>query len=91
MVTIKLLNSNKLSNIMKNNIVWVKNYLLKIMEDFAEGILYIRAEHVKLFLVKHNSMFGAGYYNRKNDIFCLTEVLYLISFLKKSWRKKAFE
>ena len=61
------------------------------MEDFAEGILHIRVEHVKLFLVKHNSMFGAGYYNRKNDIFCLTEVLYLISFLKKSWRKKAFE
>ena len=76
---------------MKNNILWVKNYLLKIMEDFAEGILHIRVEHVKLFLVKHNSVFGAGYYKRKNDIFCLTEVLYLISFLKKSWRKKAFE
>ena len=41
MVTIKLLNSNKLSNIMKNKycILCVKNYLLKIMEDVVVGIL----------------------------------------------------
>ena len=42
-VTIKLLN-NKLSNIMKNKncILCVKNYLLKIIEDVAVGILRSR-------------------------------------------------
>ena len=41
MVTIKLLNINKLLNIMKNKycILCLKNYLLKIMEDVAVGIL----------------------------------------------------
>ena len=40
MVTIKLLNNNKLSNIIKNKYCFlcVKNYLLKIMEDVAIGI-----------------------------------------------------
>ena len=40
-VTIKLLNNNKLSNVIKNKycILPVKNYLLKIMEDVAAGIL----------------------------------------------------
>ena len=45
-VTIKLLNNNnnKLSNIMKNKycILCVKNYLLKIMDDLAVGILRSR-------------------------------------------------
>ena len=40
-------------------------------------------EHVKSLLVKHNSVFGAGHYNKKNDIFPFTEVLSLTSFLKK--------
>ena len=30
--------------------------------------------HVKLFLVKHNSIFGVGYQNREDDIFAFTEV-----------------
>ena len=47
-------------------------------------------EHVKLFLVKHNSNFGAGYYNRKNNIFPFTDSLYLISFLKKNPEEKNF-
>ena len=39
-VTIKCLNDNKLSKIMKNKycILYMKNYLLKIMEDVAVGI-----------------------------------------------------
>ena len=47
-VTIKFLNNNnnnnKLSNIMKNKycILCVKNYLLKIMDDLAVGILRSR-------------------------------------------------
>ena len=62
-------------------ILYVKNYLLKTMEQVAIGILRSRnfgkVEHVKLFLVKHNSIFGAGYYNRKNDIFPFTDILSL--------------
>ena len=40
-VTIKPLNNNKLSNIMKKKycVLCVKNYLLKIMDDIAVGIL----------------------------------------------------
>ena len=47
-VTSKLLNDNKFSNIMKNKYcivrvcVCVKNYLLKIMETVAVGILQSR-------------------------------------------------
>ena len=42
LVTFKLLNNNKLSNIMENKycIVSVKNPLLKIMEDFTVAILW---------------------------------------------------
>ena len=42
--TIKILINNKLSNIMKNKycILRVKNYLLKIMEEVAVGILRSR-------------------------------------------------
>ena len=43
-----------------------------------------------LFLVQHKSIFEAGYYNKKN-IFSFTDVLSLISFLKKILRKKTFE
>ena len=74
-VTIKILNNNKISNIMKNKycILCVKNYLLKMMEDIATGILpsmnFKKVEDVRLFLVKHNSIFEVGYYNRKNNIF----------------------
>ena len=45
---------------------------------------FLKVEHGKLFLAKHNSIFGAGYYNRKNDIFPFMDVLSLISFLKQS-------
>ena len=40
-VTIKLLNNDKLSNIMKNKycVLCVKNYLLKIIEDIPVEIL----------------------------------------------------
>ena len=43
-VTIKLLNNNKLSNILKSKycILCVKNYLLKIMENVAVAILQSR-------------------------------------------------
>ena len=60
---------------MKNKycILCVKNYLLKMMEDIAVGILpsmnFKRVEDVKLFVVKQNSIFEVGYYNRKNNIF----------------------
>ena len=60
---------------MKNKycILCVKNYLLKMMEDIATGILpsmnFKKVEDVRLFLVKHNSIFEVGYYNRKNNIF----------------------
>ena len=44
-----------------------------MMEDIAVGILpsmnFKKVEDVKLFLVKHNSIFEVGYYNRKNNIF----------------------
>ena len=45
MLTIKLLNNNELQNIMKNKycILCVKNYLLKMMQDVAVGILESRA------------------------------------------------
>ena len=41
MVTIKLLNNNELSNIAINKscVLCVRNYLWKIMEDVAKGIL----------------------------------------------------
>ena len=42
----------------------------------------------KLVLVKHNSIFGVGCYNRKNEFSLFTDILSLISFLKKSWGKK---
>ena len=67
---------------MKNNycILCVKDYL-KIMEyknivscNFRKYI-----EHVKLLLVKHNLIFGAGYYHR-NNIFPLTDLLFSTSF-----------
>ena len=60
---------------MKNKycILCVKNYLLKMMEDIAVGILpsmnFKKVEDVKLFVVKQNSIFEVGYYNRKNNIF----------------------
>ena len=38
--------------------------------------------------VKHNSIFVAGHYNRKNDIFPFADILSLISFLKKILRNK---
>ena len=40
-MTIKILNNNKHSKIIKNKycILYVKNYLLKIVEDVAAGIL----------------------------------------------------
>ena len=43
-MTIKLLNNNKLSNVMKSKfcILCVKNYLLKIMENVAVGTLLNR-------------------------------------------------
>ena len=42
-----------------------------------------------LFLVQHKSIFEAGYYNKKN-IFSFTDVLSLISFLKKNPEEKNF-
>ena len=53
-------------------------------------------EHIKLliiseFLVKHNSIFGVGYYNRKSNIFPFTDVLSLIKkkkIFKNSEEKK---
>ena len=43
-MTVKLLNNNKLSNIMKNKccILCMKNYLLKIVDDVDVGILRSR-------------------------------------------------
>ena len=44
MMTVKFLNNNKLLNIMNNKycILCVKNYLLKIMQGVAVGILQSR-------------------------------------------------
>ena len=50
------------------------------MEVVAVAILQrknFKVVYVKLFLVKHNSIFGAGYYNQKNDIFPFTDILSL--------------
>ena len=76
--------NNKFSIIMKkkNCILCVKNCLLKTMENVTVGIL--QSKNVKLFLVKHTSIFGVGYYNRKNKIFLFINVLSLISSLKNS-------
>ena len=73
-VTIKLLNNNKFSNIIKNKycILRVINYLLKIMEDVAAEIL-------------QSTIFGAGCYNRKHNIFPFTDVSSRIYFLKRSF------
>ena len=81
-VTIKLLN-NKLSNIMKKN-------LLKIMEDVTVGILQSRnfGNLSMLFLVTHNLIFGVGYYNRKNDTFAFMDILFLILFSKNPEEKR---
>ena len=85
-MTVKLLNNNKLLNIMKNAhcVLCVKNYLLKIMEDVFVGILGSRVILRKLFLVKLNSIFVADYYNGRNAIFPFTDVLSVISLYKKS-------
>ena len=56
------------------------------MEDVAIGILQSRnfGKYSLLFLVEHNSIFGAEYYTRKNNIFLFTDVLSLIHFQKNS-------
>ena len=52
-----------------------------LLEEFCKvGILEGRACYVILC----KTQFWARYYNRKNDIFAFTDVLSLISFLKKS-------
>ena len=71
-------------------ILCAKNYLLKIMEGISVGILQNRnfvwkVEDVKVYLVKHNSIFGMGYYNRKNNIFFFIFNM----FSNKNLRKKA--
>ena len=69
----------------------VKSHLLKIMQDFAVEILRIRYfGKYSMFLVKHNSIFGAGYYNRKNDIFLFTDFICNM-FYNKILRKKNFQ
>ena len=73
-VTIKLLNNNKLSGIMKN-----KYCIEKVLDENRGGLRcrnfakkeFWKIEHIKLFLVKHNSIFGVGYYSRKNKFFLL--------------------
>ena len=69
-------------------ILCVKNYLLKIIEDVTIAILQSIA--VNFFLVKHNSIFEAGYCNRKN-IFPFTDLLSLIFSKKKILRKKTLD
>ena len=59
------------------------------MEVVAVAILQSRnfkVVYVKLFLVKHNSIFGAGYYNRKNDILPFT--FYLRNYFTKNSEEK---
>ena len=61
----------------------VENHKECYWKNFAKQEFW-KVEHVTLFFVKHNSTFWARYYDRKNDIFAFTDVLSLISFLKKS-------
>ena len=79
LVTINLLNDNKLLNIMENKYSIKKLVRGRHCRDFAKQEFW-KVGHVKLFLVKHNSTFGAGYYNRKNNIFRFMDVLSLTSF-----------
>ena len=69
--------------------LFVKTYLLKIMGDVAVGIFakFWKVEDVKLFSVKYNSIFGVGYYDRKNDILSFMDVISLIPFLKNPEEK----
>ena len=92
-VTSKLLNDNKFSNIMKNKYCIVRvcvcvcvcekllaeNHGDSCCRNFTKQELW-KVQHVKLFLVKQNSIFREGYYSRKDDIFPFTEALPLISF-----------
>ena len=72
---------------MKNKyyILCAKNCLLKIMGDVTVGIF--ESSSCYFFLVEHSSIFGVGYYKRKNNIFPFTDVLSFIPFLKESWEK----
>ena len=48
-----------------------------------------KVENVKLFFVKYNLIFGARYYNRKNNIFPIMDTLSSIAF-KKNPEEKNF-
>ena len=77
---IKLLNNTKLSNVTKNKycILFMKDYLKNHGDCRCRNFAkygFSRVERVKLYLVKHNSIFGTGYYNKKTFF-----LLFLISF-----------
>ena len=48
---------------------------------------FCKVEHVKLFFIKHDLIFGMLYYNRKNNTFPFTDILSLISFLRNPEEK----
>ena len=82
-VAIKLLNDNKLSNIMKNKycILRVQNYLLKIMKDVAVGILQSRNFEKKSMLRLEDSVFLKNF-----DFFCFFLFLIFVFLLKRSFQ-----
>ena len=60
-VTVNFLNNNKLSNIMKTYSVYEKPLVGNHGGRHCKNFLKKEFWHVKLFLVKHNSIFGVGY------------------------------
>ena len=62
--------------------------LLNNNRNFAKWEFW-KEELVKLFLAKHNSIFGAGYYNRKKQHFSFyRRFIFNNFFFKKNLRKK---
>ena len=65
--------------------------LLNNNRNFAKWEFW-KEELVKLFLAKHNSIFGAGYYNRKKQYFSFyRRFIFNNFFFKKKPEEKKFK
>ena len=64
--------------------LFIENHGGRRCRNFAK---FWKVEDVKLFSVKYNSIFGVGYYDRKNDILSFMDVLSLVPFLKNPEEK----
>ena len=54
--------------------LFVENNRGHCCRNFAK-LEFWKLEHVKLFLVKHNLILGAGYNNKENNIFPFRDIL----------------